>query len=127
MKLFYAFLIAAVLFLAIDSIWLKTMNKLYRKHLGALLRPKPNLVAAGVFYLIYMLGLTALVFNPAFAANSMLVAAIHGVIFGIVAYGTYDLTNQATLKNWPTFITVVDVAWGGFLTGLVATITFWVL
>lgn len=107
--------------LAIDSLWLSVIaNKLYKSRLGFLLRDKPDFAAAGLFYVLYIVGVTVLVLVP---ATSVLNATLSGGLFGLVAYATYDLTNQATVKNWPKLITVVDLLWGGALTATVAGLT----
>lgn len=115
------FLVAAIIMLAIDSLWLSVIaNKLYKSRLGFLLRDKPDFAAAGLFYVLYIVGVTVLVLVP---ATSVLNATLSGGLFGLVAYATYDLTNQATVKNWPKLITVVDLLWGGALTATVAGLT----
>lgn len=109
------------IFLAIDFIWLSTMTNLfYKKQLGSLLAANPNLFAAGIFYAIYIFGLLALVVIPAAEQNSLIKATILGATFGLVCYATYDLTNQATLKNWPTIVSVIDILWGIALSTLVS-------
>jgi len=78
-----------------------------------------------VFYLLYAVGVTFFAVQPGLAAQSWQGAALHGLAFGLVAYGVYDLTNQATLKHWPLTLTLVDMAWGSFLTGLAALAGYW--
>jgi len=81
-----------------------------------------------LFYAIFILGLIILVVSPALSGNySYLKLFLYGALFGLVAYGTYDLTNQATLKNWPAIVTVVDLIWGSLLTGTVAVITKFII
>ena len=110
-----------IIFLAIDFVWLSTMtNFFYKKQLGPLLAANPNLFAAGIFYAIYIFGLLALVVIPAAEQNSLVKAILLGAIFGLVCYATYDLTNQATLKHWPTIVTAVDIVWGITLSTLVS-------
>lgn len=116
-KIISAYGFSAVAFLAIDAVWLTLVGpKLYRPILGDLLADKVNFTAAVAFYLIYIAGITALVTLPALRDASWKAAAINGAILGFVAYATYDLTNQATLRTWSTTITVADIAWGTFLT-----------
>jgi uncharacterized membrane protein len=122
------YLLAAGLFVAIDSIWLTTMSKrFYRKQIGSLLAAKPNFVAAAIFYAIYILGIVVFVLNPALEKDSLSFAIGGGALLGLTMYATYDLTNQATLKKWPTILTVVDLAWGTFITSLVSTLAFLIL
>jgi uncharacterized membrane protein len=107
---------ALVAFLAIDMVWLAIMvPRFYQKHLGGLLSKPPNLWAAIAFYLLFVAGLLVFVIVPAVEAGSLRRALILGAFFGLVTYATYDLTNQATLKNWPWIVTVVDMAWGAVL------------
>jgi uncharacterized membrane protein len=82
----------------------------------------PNWPAAAVFYLLYAVGVTVFAVLPAVDAAAPLEAAWRGALFGLVAYATYDLTNMATLRGWPTIVTVVDLAWGVALTASVATL-----
>jgi uncharacterized membrane protein len=108
---------SAVAFLVLDIIWLTLMgNRLYKPVLGPILAEKVNMVAAVAFYLIYIFGITALATIPALKEASVQKALSNGAILGFVAYATYDLTNQATLKTWSTTITLADLAWGTFVT-----------
>jgi uncharacterized membrane protein len=121
MNLLSIYLSVATAFVAIDLIWLTTMvERLYRPALGDMLRPAPNLTAAAFFYLIYPLGLVAFAVLPAQHEGSALRAAASGMMFGFFTYATYDLTNQATLRNWSTTLTIADICWGSFLAGLSA-------
>jgi uncharacterized membrane protein len=119
-----SYLSAIVSMLVIDLIWLSIMMKpFYQKHIGHLLSETPNLMPAIIFYLIFIFGLVFLVIMPAISGNfSYVKLFIYGAIFGLVAYGTYDLTNHATMKNWPAIVTIVDLIWGTLLTGSVAVI-----
>ena len=88
---------------------------------------KADLVPAVIFYLLYSLGILVLVVNPSLENSSGLVKVfVLGALLGVVAYATYDLTNQATLKNWPLVVTVIDLVWGGLLTGAVGVFAAWV-
>lgn len=111
--------------LAIDAVWLVTMSKrFYAVRLGSLMEGSPKLVPAAFFYLIYVLGPTILVVVRAVDNDlGFLEVFLLGALLGLVAYGTYDLTNQATLKNWPTIVTLVDLVWGSLLTGVVSIIS----
>ena len=116
--LIISFFFVSTIFLVVDVIWLSiTVKSLYKPALGSLLRDKPVMWAAVLFYIIYMIGLTLIIIKPALASNSVLQAFWTGVIFGIVAYGTYNLTNMATIKNWSSTIVWIDMIWGGLLTG----------
>ncbi|RJP34060.1 MAG: DUF2177 family protein [Actinobacteria bacterium] len=110
--------------LAIDSVWLFAMSKrFYQARIGSLLADKPRLAPAAVFYLIYALGAAVLVVVRAVSNETGYLKVFGlGAILGLFAYATYDLTNQATLKEWPVIVTVVDLAWGALLTGVVSII-----
>ena len=116
--LIISFIFVSTIFLIIDVLWLSiTVKSLYRPALGDLLKDKPVMWAAVLFYIIYMIGLALIILKPALANDSILQALWTGVVFGIVAYGTYNLTNMATVKNWSASIVWIDMLWGGFLTG----------
>ena len=112
-----AYLATFVIFMAIDAVWVTQMaSRLYQPTIGHLLAPEPDLVAALVFYLLYILGMVVFTVRPALVEASLKPAAGRGALFGLVAYATYDLTNQATLQNWPWLVTAIDLCWGTFLT-----------
>jgi uncharacterized membrane protein len=114
--------IATLLVLCLlDSVWLTTMLPFYQHALGGLLAPAPDFLAAGAFYLLYAVGVVVLVIRPSHSA-SWRAAAARGALFGLVAYGTYDLTNQATLRAWPSMLTLIDMGWGTLLTACAASI-----
>ncbi len=119
------YLVALVAFLGIDLVWLTVVAQtFYQKQIGHLMAPKPNLLAAGIFYLIFIAGLVAFVITPALEKKSLMHAVLMGAFFGLVTYATYDLTNLATLKNWPILVTVIDLLWGMTLSASIATITY---
>ena len=119
------YLIALGIFLAIDMLWLTVIAKqLYADRLGYLMAPKPNLLAALAFYLLFVVGLMVFVIQPALVSGSWLQALLAGLFFGLVTYATYDLTNLATVKDWPWGVTVVDLAWGGILATSVSYLGF---
>jgi uncharacterized membrane protein len=115
-------------FLGIDAIWLGIIAKnLYSKTIGHLLSDKPNLLAALIFYLLYCVGIVVFAINPALKEKSWLTALQLGAFLGCIAYATYDLTNLATLRDWPLQVTVIDIIWGTFLTGSVSLISYLIL
>jgi uncharacterized membrane protein len=121
MRFTIAYLTVAMSFVAIDMVWLGIMaERLYRPALGDILRPEPNLVPAAIFYLFYPLGLLAFAVLPACSEQSAFRALTSGAMFGCFTYATYDLTNQATLRNWSTTLTVADICWGALLAGISA-------
>ena len=115
------YLITLAVFFVIDMIWLGVVAKdFYRKHLGTMLSPKVNWAAALLFYLVFIVGLLIFVIRPALAQGEPLKALLLGALFGLISYATYDLSNLATLKDWPIIVTVVDLVWGATLGGLVS-------
>jgi len=105
-------------FLAADALWLGLlMTDTYRGWLGPLMREQPLLLPAAVFYLMYPVGLVVFAVRPALAGTGWKRAVLLGALFGLMAYGTYDLTNLATLDGWPLALTLVDMAWGALLSG----------
>lgn len=122
------FIITFIVFLIIDGLWLTVVAKnFYAKHLGFLMSSKPNLTAAGIFYIIYIFTLIILILTPALQKGSLSTAIWTGALFGLCAYATYDLTNLATVKDWPLLITIVDLIWGTTLTATVSGISYWIL
>ena len=121
-KLFIATL---AVFLVIDIIWLGLVaRRFYQKHLGFLMSPSPKWIAAIIFYLLFIVGLLVFVVLPGLEAGSLQVTLARAALFGLVTYGTYDLTNQATVKKWPILITVVDLVWGTTLSVIVSLLSF---
>ncbi len=113
---------ALVAFLAMDFVWLTLMTpRLYQPDLGALMAAKPNLIAAGVFYAAYMVGLVVFAIVPALERRSWRRATGLGALFGALAYGTYDLTNLATLRGFTLRLTVADMVWGCVVSATAAT------
>ena len=117
--------LATVIFLAIDGVWLTVIAKdFYAKQLGYLMSPTPNLLAALLFYLINIVGIVTLVLIPGLKENSLGKVALMAAIYGLCTYATYDLTNLATIKNWPVIITIIDLIWGTTLTTGVAVLSY---
>jgi uncharacterized membrane protein len=122
LKLYSATLLT---FLVIDLFWLGVVARgFYQKQLGFLFAPKPNWFAALVFYLLFIGGLLFFVVAPGVQAHSLRTTALRAALFGLLTYGTYDLTNLATLKDWPLAITVVDMIWGVVLSVTVSAASF---
>jgi len=117
--------VALIVFFLIDIFWLVVVaRKLYQQELGFLMSEKPNWTAAIIFYLVFIVGVVFFVINPALEKDSWKYALLAGMLFGFITYSTYDLTNLATVKNWPLKITVIDLIWGTSLGGLVSFITY---
>jgi uncharacterized membrane protein len=118
------YLITLVVFFVIDMIWLGVVAKgFYRRHLGSFMSPQVNWVSALLFYLLFIVGLLVFVIRPALAAGVPLNALFYGALLGLISYATYDLTNLATLKDWPLVVTIVDLVWGTVLGGVVSYIS----
>ena len=118
---------AAVLFPAIDMVWLLWLGRgFYVSEIGNLLRQSPNFGAAGAFYILYVTGLMIMVIWPAVQAQSVQQALVQGALLGLIAYGTYDLTNLAVMKGFTTKIAMIDMLWGTVLTASVAALTTWI-
>ncbi len=117
--------IALPVFFAIDMIWLGLVaKKFYAKYLGFIMSPTVNWAAAIIFYLLFIVGIVIFVITPALKQQSLLNAALLGALFGLITYATYDLTNLATIKNWPLIVTVVDMIWCETLSTLISVITY---
>lgn len=124
MELLVKLLVAGGVMGVLDFIWLGFVaKKLYYSEMGKLLLEKPNMTAALVFYVIYVVGVVTFVVTPALEKGSLSYAALYGALFGFVAYATYDLTNLAVLKDYSVKIAVIDLVWGAVITSIVATAT----
>lgn len=121
MDIFIRLLIAGGIMGILDFVWLGFVaKKLYWAEMGKLLLDKPNMVAALIFYVIYVVGVVVFVVNPALDKDSWQYALGMGAFFGFVAYATYDLTNLSTMKDFSIKIVVIDMIWGAALTAVVA-------
>ncbi len=123
----FIYLAAVLIFLGIDAVWLKTMTGLfYEKRIGHLLSDEPNMIAAGVFYMFYLLALCVLILYPQIKAGASIGHIfLLGSLIGLMAYGTYDFTSLALYKGVTMDTALVDFAWGGILTGSVSAIVDW--
>lgn len=120
-----AYIFTAIAFFAIDFLWLGTIaKKFYFSRLAHLLAGKVNYPAAAGFYAVYVIGLVIFAVSPALQDEAWQTAALYGALFGFFCYATYDMTNQATMKDWPVAVTVVDIAWGTVLSGSAAAIGY---
>ena len=113
----------------LDAAWLGLIAPaFYKKHIGFIMAHNPKWIFAILFYLIFILGLTIFVVYPGWKnAESLVKIGLYGALFGLVTYATYDLTNQATLKNWPYVVTFVDLIWGTMLTAVVSVVAVTIL
>ncbi|CAN0652784.1 DUF2177 family protein [Nitratireductor aquimarinus] len=121
MSYLVAYVATALVFFGLDYIWLsRVATGFYRERMGHLLLDQPNLVAAGLFYCVYVAGIVYFAVAPSLNNGSAASALFAGAVLGLIAYGTYDMTNLATVKNWSIAVTFVDIAWGTVLTGVSA-------
>lgn len=122
------YLVTLVVFFLIDIVWLAFIGKnFYQNQIGFLMKSSPNWIAALIFYALFIMGLLFFVVNPSLEKDSIKYAITAGMLFGLITYSTYDLTNLATIQNWPLKVTIVDMIWGTFLTGSVSTISHLIL
>ena len=126
----YAIAYAAILvpFCILDAVWLTVMGKvLYKPTLGDILLPTVNLPPAVAFYLIYPIGILVFGVLPGLKAGSVTPAILYAALFGALAYATYDLTNLATLREWPVSLALIDMAWGTAVSAVCAGVGRWTL
>lgn len=119
------YLLTLVAFLVIDLIWLGFVARsFYQKHLGYLLSPSTNWASAILFYLLFVAGLLIFAVSPGLQAGSMNRTVLLGVLYGLFTYATYDLTNLATVRDWPLVLTIVDIFWGMVLAASVSWVSY---
>lgn len=117
-----AYVLTGVVFLGMDAVWLSTTQAtFYKPTIGHLMGPTIDWLAVAVFYPLYFLGLVVFALAPTLASMSdrptAATALARGALFGLIAYATYDLTNQATLRDWPWRVTMIDMIWGAVVSG----------
>jgi len=123
-----SYILTTLVFFAIDIVWLGVIAKdLYREYLGSFLSENVNWTAAIIFYLLYIVGISIFAIYPAVNKDSLVNAIILGGLFGFFCYATYDLTNLATLKDWPLKIVFIDIIWGTVLTASVSVSGFYIV
>jgi uncharacterized membrane protein len=122
------FMITFAVFMTIDLIWLGIVaKKLYNKYLGYIMAKNINWLAAIIFYIIFVVGLLIFVIYPAIAKDSLQYLIIYGMAYGFITYATYDLTNLATIKDWPIEITIIDLIWGTSLSTLTSYFSYLII
>jgi len=127
-KLLISYVLTFAVFLLIDLAWLGFIAKdLYKKYLGGFLSEQVNWTAAIVFYLLFVVGVFIFAIMPSVEKGSLVSAIVLGALFGFFTYATYDLTNLATLKNWPLNLVFIDILWGAVLTSIVSTAGFYIV
>jgi len=123
-----SYVLTFIVFLAVDMIWLGFIAKnLYRKYLGDFLSDKVNWTAAFIFYLLFVIGISIFAIYPAVNKDSVSSAILLGALFGFFTYATYDMTNLATLKDWPLPIVIIDILWGSALSAIVSLSGFYIV
>ncbi|TRD09943.1 DUF2177 family protein [Erythrobacter insulae] len=126
-KYLVAFICAALVFGALDAVWLSWAGpNLYRPIIGEIMADEFNVVAAGSFYFLYLLGMVWFAIKPGLQSGKVSVALLNGVLLGALCYATFDLTSQAVFKVWATQISIMDIFWGGFATGTTSAIATFV-
>jgi uncharacterized membrane protein len=119
------YLTSLVIFTVIDGLWLGFIApKFYQSHIGHLMKPQADFVAAGLFYLFYLIGLSVFVINP-HQASPLLKVGAYGAFFGCVTYATFDLTSVAVFKGFPYKVAIVDMLWGSLLCAMISVLTVW--
>jgi uncharacterized membrane protein len=122
--IYFSFLISLI---AVDMIWLLVIAKtMYRDSMGDLMADEPKIAAGIAFYVLYAIGVCIFVIMPAINKQSWFDAVMYGALFGFFCYMTYDLTNLSVIRNFPTQLAFIDIAWGSFATALVSGVTYWV-
>ncbi len=128
MDILITLLVAGSVMGFLDFLWLGYIAKnLYANELGELLLEKPNMVAAIVFYIIYVIGVVVFAISPVLADGSLGSAVGYGALFGFFAYATYDLTNLATIKGFKLKVVLIDMCWGTFLTAVTSGVTYFII
>lgn len=124
---FKLYAIALPIFLVIDMLWLGVVAKnFYADQIGFLMKSNINWLSAIIFYLIFIAGLVVFVISPSITKNAWSQALVLGAFFGFITYATYDLTNLATIKDWPLLVTIVDLIWGAFISAIVSVVTYFI-
>jgi uncharacterized membrane protein len=122
---FKVYILAFLVFILIDSIWLGLIaKKLYKKQIGFLMKENFDMKVALIFYLVFIVGLVFFVLNNAIINQSWQYALFAGMFYGFITYATYDITNLATIKDWPVMLTVIDIIWGSLLCCTTSIITY---
>jgi len=125
MRYLKLYLVSLTAFLVIDMLWLGLVARsFYQQQLGFIMAPSVNWFAAAIFYLLFIVGILFFVVVPGLESGSLKTTLLRAALFGLITYATYDLTNLATLKDWPVLLTVVDLIWGTVLSVLVSSVGF---
>ena len=124
-RIFLTYIVSVPVFFIVDMIWLGVIAKgFYRKALEPLITPDINWIAAIIFYLLFLVGVLIFALLPGMEKRSLIYTIAMAALFGFIAYATYDLTNLATIRDWPLMLSIVDMVWGAFLSASTAAITY---
>ena len=127
-RILLTYAVSVPVFFAVDMIWLGVIAKgFYRKALEPLLTPNINWTAAIVFYFLFLVGILIFALLPGMEKRSLRYTVLMAALFGFIAYATYDLTNLATLRDWPLLLSMVDMLWGAFLSASTAGATYLIM
>jgi uncharacterized membrane protein len=127
-RIILTYIVSVPIFFIVDMIWLGVIAKgFYRKSLEPLITPDINWIAAIIFYLLFLVGVLIFALLPGIERRSLIYTIAMAALFGFIAYATYDLTNLATLRNWPLMLSIVDMIWGAFLSASTASITYLIM
>ena len=127
-RILLTYAVSVPVFFCIDMIWLGVIAKgFYRNSLEPLLTPNINWIAAIIFYLLFLVGVLIFALLPGMAKRSLVYTIEMAALFGFISYATYDLTNLATLRDWPLMLSIVDMIWGSFLSASTATMTYLIM
>ena len=127
-RILLTYAVSVPVFFTVDMIWLGVIAKgFYRKALEPLLTPNINWTAAIIFYFLFLFGILVFALLPGMEKRSLGYTVVMAALFGFIAYATYDLTNLATLRDWPLILSIVDMLWGSFLSASTAAITYLIM
>ena len=127
-RILLTYAVSVPVFFIVDMIWLGLIaGGFYRKALEPLLTPNINWTASIIFYLLFLVGILVFALLPGMERRSLVYTVAMAALFGFIAYATYDLTNLATLRDWPLMLSIVDMVWGSFLSASTATITYLIM
>ncbi len=127
-RILLTYLVSVPVFFIVDMIWLGIIAKgFYRKALEPLLAPNINWTAALLFYFLFLFGILIFALMPGMERRSLVYTITMAALFGFIAYATYDLTNLATLRDWPLTLSIVDMIWGAFLSASTAAVTYLIM
>jgi len=127
-RILLTYAVSVPVFFFVDMIWLGVIAKgFYRNALEPLLTPNVNWIAAIIFYMLFLVGVLVFALLPGMEKRSLVYTIAMAALFGFISYATYDLTNLATLRDWPLMLSIVDMIWGSFLSASTATMTYLIM